>query len=177
VVAQLVLVSGPPGAGKTTLARRLASDLAFALLSKDTVKEALGDALPAETVAESQRLGAASVGVLFAVAREQLVHGASVVLEHTFPAEFASEVVPLVDLSRGARHVQCRAPDGVLTQRVLDRVNRGERHAVHQELQRAPIAGRDYTPMDLVDVPTLLVDTADGYRPDYPTVLDFVEAG
>jgi hypothetical protein len=37
-----------------------------------------------------------------------------------------------------------------------------------------PIAWRDYLPMDLVDVPTLRVDTEDGYRPDYPTILDFV---
>ena len=29
--------------------------------------------------------------------------------------------------------------------------------------------------MELVDVATLLVDTSDGYRPDYPTVLSFVE--
>ncbi len=30
--------------------------------------------------------------------------------------------------------------------------------------------------MELVHVPVLLVDTSDGYRPDYPTILSFVEA-
>ena len=32
-----------------------------------------------------------------------------------------------------------------------------------------------YEPMELFDVPLLLVETSDGYRPDYPTVLSFVE--
>src|SRR4051812_24933063 len=42
----IVLVSGAPGAGKTTLARPLAAALGFALLSKDHIKETLRDAMP-----------------------------------------------------------------------------------------------------------------------------------
>jgi molybdopterin-guanine dinucleotide biosynthesis protein len=41
----LVLVTGPPASGKTTLARPLASYLGLPLLGKDTIKEALFDAL------------------------------------------------------------------------------------------------------------------------------------
>ena len=32
-----------------------------------------------------------------------------------------------------------------------------------------------YGMMELLDVAALVVDTSDGYRPDYPTVLSFVE--
>lgn len=42
----LVLVTGAPGAGKTTLAGPLAAALGLPLIGKDVVKETLYDALP-----------------------------------------------------------------------------------------------------------------------------------
>ncbi len=63
-----VVVSGPPGSGKSTLAARLAPALGLPLLGKDTVKDALLDALGADDIEESRRLGRAAMGVLFALA-------------------------------------------------------------------------------------------------------------
>lgn len=66
-----VLVGGWPGAGKTTLARPLAAELALARLSKDEVKEALMDSLGAtHDVQESRRLGRAAVTALLRVAHD-----------------------------------------------------------------------------------------------------------
>lgn len=42
---KIVLVSGAPGAGKTTIAQPLAEALGFPLLSKDHIKETLYDSL------------------------------------------------------------------------------------------------------------------------------------
>jgi predicted kinase len=66
----LVLVTGPPASGKTTLARPLAHHLGLPLLGKDTIKEALFDTLGTGDRAWSRRLGAASYAVLLALARE-----------------------------------------------------------------------------------------------------------
>ncbi len=63
----LVLVSGAPGSGKTTLARRLAEELAFPLLTRDGLKETLLDVLGAPDRPASQRLGSASYALLYAV--------------------------------------------------------------------------------------------------------------
>jgi predicted kinase len=168
----LVLVSGSPASGKTTLARRLASDLLIPLLSKDTIKEALGDLLEVNSVERSKKVGRVSVEVLYALIREQLDLGVAVVVDHVFRPDFAAEVLPLVECST-AVIVHCQAPDEMLTQRTLDRDARGERHAVHFERERMPFDWSGHAPMEL-DVPTLLVDTSDGYRPDYPTIVSFV---
>src|SRR5713226_196744 len=91
----LVLVSGSPASGKTTLARRLASDLLIPLLSKDTIKEALGDHLEVNSVERSREVGRVSVEVLYALIREQLDLGVAVVVDHVFRPDFAAEVLPL----------------------------------------------------------------------------------
>ncbi|MFF3518993.1 AAA family ATPase [Streptomyces sp. NPDC002573] len=58
---QIVIVTGAPGAGKSTLALPLSEALGFPLLSKDHIKETLHDSLdtPAD-LASSRRLGAAA---------------------------------------------------------------------------------------------------------------------
>jgi predicted kinase len=64
----LVLVTGPPASGKTTLAVPLAATLGLPLIGKDLIKEALFDALGTGDRAWSRRLGRTSYEVLYAVA-------------------------------------------------------------------------------------------------------------
>jgi predicted kinase len=47
----LVVVHGPPAAGKTTIAREIAERLRLPLIAKDTIKEALFDGLGAGDLA------------------------------------------------------------------------------------------------------------------------------
>jgi predicted kinase len=67
---QIVLVSGAPGAGKTTLAVPLACELGFPLLSKDDIKDALWDALdlPSADLLWSRKVGGAAMEVLWTLA-------------------------------------------------------------------------------------------------------------
>jgi predicted kinase len=76
-----VLVAGPPGAGKSTVAAPLARELSLPLLAKDAVKDALIETLgsPA-TVEESGELGRAAVMAMLAVARSS----PGAVLDSTF---------------------------------------------------------------------------------------------
>ena len=64
----LIVVSGAPGTGKSTIARALGADLRFPVLSLDPVKEALADVLGLGDEAWSNRVGDAAAEVVFRLA-------------------------------------------------------------------------------------------------------------
>ena len=83
-----VMISGPPGSGKSTLSRPIADELRVPLIAKDAIKEALMDVLgyPA-SIEESRVLGRAAVMAMLNVAASSR-RGA--VLDSTFfPYAFA----------------------------------------------------------------------------------------
>ncbi|MCU1592263.1 MAG: hypothetical protein JWP11_3519 [Frankiales bacterium] len=65
-----VVVSGPPASGKTTLSRQLSSALGLPLVAKDTIKQALLTAMPADDLAASRERGGAAVAAVLAVAAD-----------------------------------------------------------------------------------------------------------
>jgi predicted kinase len=157
----VILVTGPPAAGKTTIARELASRLRLPLIAKDTIKEAIFDGLGAGDLARSRLLGQATYLALLAVAEESVAAGASLVLEANFAR--GSEVEQrLAALPARFVQVHCTAPLGVLVERYR---NRRRRHPGHVDAERidalreAVESGRH----DPLDVPgdTIRVDTTE----------------
>jgi predicted kinase len=68
----VVLVSGVPGTGKSTIAGPLAAELGFALLAKDTIKEVLADELSADPVLTADTTGPVDVLALAGAIRPLL---------------------------------------------------------------------------------------------------------
>jgi predicted kinase len=170
-----VVVTGTAGAGKSTLAAALAEALGVVLLSKDRLKETIHQALPADGTAGSLRLSAAAMDVLYDIAA--LSPGGTVLDANWRPdvdcQRLAALLLPLL-------RVFCNVPPRIAQQRLVDRVESGERHPVHRDamdpdlLQRmVDDAAEPGRPLPLAG-PVVYVDTS--HRVDIDVVASEVEA-
>lgn len=125
-----VVVDGPPAAGKSTLAPRLAEALGLPLLAKDTIKDALMALLPPPDVESSRRVGRAAVAALMAVAAQSPV---GAVLESNFYRSVAAD--ELGRLPGQLVEVFCRCDRNIARERYGARA--GTRAAGHFDSQRS----------------------------------------
>jgi predicted kinase len=180
----LVVVTGMPAAGKTTVARALGQELALPLVSKDDIKERLYDALGAGDVAWSQRLGAAAYSLIFDFCAELLAAGRPVVAEANFFSGSHEEHFRALPAHRLVQ-IYCSATLKVLVERFT---RRSSRHAGHLDHERAAeLAGRFeagvHSPLaldgDVIELdtgrPVDVRDLADRIRPllleDHPATI------
>jgi predicted kinase len=163
VPRDLVLVTGPPGSGKSSLAQPLAERLDLPLLMKDVIKEAIHDGLGRRrlTEDESHLIGAATYEVIWATAALM----PSLMIECNFRPDDERQVEHLLALHPSPIEVYCRCAPEVAATRFRLRHEAGERHPVHV-LDELPIAmieefGR---PMGLG--PVIEVDTTESVDVD-----------
>jgi predicted kinase len=145
---KLLLVTGLPGTGKTTLARQLASRYAVALLGKDLIKEPLLNTLGAATAPQSRLLSDASFAVLFAMAREFVAANIDLVLEGNFRPGEHEEAVAALAAARLAQ-VLCRIDEPARVARLAAR--KLQRHAGHRDADPAVIMQRSSN--EFLDLP------------------------
>jgi predicted kinase len=154
---RLLLVTGLPASGKTTLARTLCHRYGAPLVAKDAIKEPLLDVLGAEDPAESRRLSDASFAVMFALGQELLAAGCSVVLEGNFRlGEHVQALQPLLPHAKRVAQVLCRTDEATRIERLLARANDPTRHPGHRDVAQAAAAQHAAAPAvgnDFLSIP------------------------
>jgi predicted kinase len=128
----LVVVTGPPGSGKTTIAGEVQARTGLPLIAKDAIKEVIGEELGVTAEGDSKRLGAAVFELMGALMRELLERGVSVIVEGNFAVGR-----PLFGDLPPARIVQVHvtAPLDELLARMRERDS--DRHPVHYDIEAA----------------------------------------
>ncbi len=171
--ASLLIVSGAPATGKTTLGKRIASEFALPFLSRDGIKESLYDTLGAGDRDRSRKLGVASVRLLFHFLEHLVEAGQGLVVESNFYDRYDTPRFESVLARHAVRVVQihCTAEAPVVVTRYRERAATSDRHpghlgvAVLPEL-RAGLRAAAWRPLRLA-VPCITVNTTDFATLDY----------
>ncbi|GGS27481.1 AAA family ATPase [Deinococcus knuensis] len=155
----LLIVSGMPASGKSTLGARLAHALNMPFVTKDEYKALLLARMPDLTRDVS---GPLSFDVMWHVAGVTLAAGVDTVLESHFYHGVSEAHILKLAQAHGARVAQvfCHAPLTVLQSRHDGRVASGRRPGIDLPMDYATLPDHCcWTPLDLGGAPCLTVDT------------------
>jgi predicted kinase len=175
----LVVVSGPAGSGKTTLAHAIAAALGCPAICRDEIKEGMVHATPGFGSAVGDELTRRTLPVFFGVLELLLRAGVTTVAEAAFQDRvWRPRLEPLRPLAR-MRVVHCVVDADVAFERILRRRQENPlrlAHADPQDPRDAAAQTRRHREFDRLSgpAPWLEVDTTDSYRPGLSQILAFV---
>ena len=169
----LIIVSGAPCTGKTTLANKIADQFHLPLVSKDDIKESLFHSLGTKDREWSKQLGISSYRLLYYFMESIIRVGHSLIVESNFQDQYDSEQFQNMIKKYGVTpiQIQCKTKGEVLFERFKERSESGERHPGHvdhlnySEFEKDLLKG-SYEPLN-VEGEVVYVDTTDFTKIDY----------
>lgn len=131
----IIIFTGLPSTGKTTLSREIADSLHIPLIAKDDIKEIMYDKIGWSDKAFSAKLAHATFGIMDYITEQNLKNGHSLVLESNYSPKLASEKFREWQKLYSCQIIQvvCRTDIKILAQRYFDRQHSGDRHPGHND--------------------------------------------
>ncbi len=174
----LIVISGPAGAGKTTLAHKIAFAVGCPAICRDEIKEGMAHAAPGFVAGPGDELTKRTMPVFFGVLELLLQAGVTTVAEAAFQDQVWRPRLEALSALARIRVVHCTVGAGAAFDRIqrrrqgnplrLAHADQGPRDAAEHR------AGHDAFRRVSLDAPWLEVDTTDGYRPGFSEILSFV---
>ncbi|WP_241998341.1 AAA family ATPase [Kribbella sp. VKM Ac-2569] len=171
----LVVVSGPPGTGKTTLAHRIAVAIGCPAICRDEIKEGMAHATPGFVPGPGDPLTMRTLSTFFDVLGLLIGRGTTVVAEAAFQDRLWNPgLSPLLGRA-DVRIVHCTVPAEVALERITTRSSSDPRRSAHEDAQISADARlrthNSFQPIDL-PVPSITLDTT--AEPSIEEVLAFL---
>ena len=166
-------MSGPAGAGKTTLAHAVAEAICCPAVCRDEIKEGIVHALRGEYEAgPGDLVTERATSVFFESLRLLLEAGVTSVGEAAFQDPlWRANLEPLTDVAR-VRIIRCWVDPSTGRRRMTGRSQR-QAHVDASVIADASYYD-EFEPIAL-PVPTIDVDTSDGYEPSFDRIISFIE--
>jgi predicted kinase len=161
----LIVVSGPAGTGKTTLAHELAAAIPCIAISRDEIKEGMVHAAGDFEAGVGDELTQKTFPLFFEVLEQLLRAGVTVVAEAAFQDRvWRTKLEPLAEFAE-IRVLQCHSPEA-------PRRGGGRARQAHPDFIVTPeyYAGFERLTIE----PSIDVDTTSGYDPPIDEIVEFV---
>jgi predicted kinase len=179
---QLIITTGRPAAGKSTLAQWLSKELGIPVISKDRVREVLFDELGWKDRKWAQLLGRTSIDIMFYFAEMQLQAGCSLILDNSFEPSISVPRFQALQTKYGVETIQivCNSDRDTLFNRFRERTKTGNRHPGHGDedvLEELCIyLAKEQSLMMDIGGSIIEIDTTDFSKIDYPALLNEVKS-
>ena len=174
----LVVVSGPAGSGKTTLAHTLARTVGCPAICRDEIKEGMVHATGEFTAGPGDDLTLRTLPTFFGVLELLLRAGVTTVAEAAFQDRvWRPRLEPLRALA-DLRIVHCLVDADTAWSRIRRRREEDPLRRAHPDREWMADHATRHAGFDrvAVDAPSMEVDTTGGYRPTLPEIVSFVNA-
>jgi predicted kinase len=168
----LLVVTGRPGSGKTTLAHALAKAIRGPAIVRDEIKEGLVNTT-AQTGQPRDDIQRLAYDAFFDTIRLLVDRRITLVAEAAFQHKlWEPKLQPLRQIAR-IRIIVCQIDPKLARQRHIERgLADPKRQRFHDDLAMQELPIGEYDPPHL-DVPTLRVDTTNAYLPEFQQIVEF----
>lgn len=174
----LIVITGPPASGKSTLAKLLAQQVHLPVLSRDELKEGYLQTLNQSHSEAGENIGIHIYESFFQIAELFVSKNISVIMEAAFQDKlWRPKLEPLLE-KVDIKIIVCKTKTELIQDRFLKRAaSDAGREKFHGDetmnKEQFDLLTSKYQPPTL-NVPTLFVDTTENYNPSIKRMIEFV---